>query len=49
MPVQMTVTGCPVAKSPYTVTQGNQVTVHDIRNFDYRTEADFTENYYTKP
>lgn len=33
-----------VAKSPYTVTQGNQVTVHDIRNFDYRTEADFTEN-----
>ncbi|MBT5223612.1 MAG: DUF4105 domain-containing protein [Gammaproteobacteria bacterium] len=37
-----------VAKSPYVITQGNQVTVHDIRNFDYRTETNFTENYYTK-
>ncbi|MBT4147124.1 MAG: hypothetical protein HOE45_09690 [Gammaproteobacteria bacterium] len=35
-----------VAKSPYVITQGNQVTVHDIRNFDYRTETNFTENYW---
>ncbi|WP_428354613.1 DUF4105 domain-containing protein [Methyloprofundus sp.] len=37
-----------VAKSPYAITQGNQVAVHNIRNFDYRTEFDFSENYYDK-
>jgi hypothetical protein len=37
-----------VAKSPYAVTQGNLVTVHNIRNFDYQTEFDFAENYYDK-
>lgn len=37
-----------VAKMPYAITQGNQVAVHNIRNFDYRTEFDFSENYYDK-
>lgn len=37
-----------VAKSPYAITQDNLVTVHNIRNFDYQTEFDFTKNYYTK-
>jgi hypothetical protein len=27
---------------------GNQVTIHNIRNFDYRTETDFTPRYYDK-
>jgi hypothetical protein len=27
---------------------GDLVTIHDIRNFDYRTETDFTPRYYTK-
>ena len=26
--------------------QGDLVAVHDIRNFDYRTETDFTPAYY---
>lgn len=37
-----------VAKSPYAITHGNLVTVHNVRNFDYQTEFDFGENYYTK-
>ena len=37
-----------VAKLPYAITQGNLVTVHNIRNFDYQTEFDFVENYYAK-
>lgn len=37
-----------VAKSPYAITQGNLVTVYNVRNFDYQTEFDFGENYYTK-
>jgi hypothetical protein len=27
---------------------GDLITIHDIRNFDYRTETDFTPRYYTK-
>ena len=27
---------------------GDLVTIHNIRNFDYRTETDFTPRYYTK-
>ena len=27
---------------------GDLVTIHNIRNFDYRTETDFTSRYYTK-
>ena len=32
----------------YATINGDQVTVHNIRNFDYRTETDFTPRYYTK-
>jgi Domain of unknown function (DUF4105) len=27
---------------------GDRVTMHDIRNFDYRSETDFTPRYYTR-
>ncbi|HEY1437875.1 MAG TPA: DUF4105 domain-containing protein [Casimicrobiaceae bacterium] len=37
-----------VAVLPYAVIDGDRVTVHDIRNFDYRTETDFTSAYYDK-
>lgn len=37
-----------VAKNPYAITQGNQVSVHNIRNSDYQTEHDFIQNYYDK-
>ena len=37
-----------VAVLPYATIQGDQVTVHNIRNFDYRTENDFTAGYYDK-
>jgi Domain of unknown function (DUF4105) len=32
----------------YATINGDLVTIHDIRNFDYRTETDFTPRYYTK-
>ena len=35
-----------VAVLPYATFLGAQVTVHNIRNFDYRTETDFTPAYY---
>ena len=35
-----------VAVLPYATVDGNLVTVHNIRNFDYRTETDFTPAYY---
>lgn len=28
--------------------KGNLITVHNVRNFAYRTETDFTPAYYTK-
>ena len=37
-----------VAVLPYAVIDGDLVTVHNIRNFDYRSEADFTPGYYDK-
>jgi hypothetical protein len=37
-----------VAVPPYAVIDGDRVTVHNIRNFDYRTETDFTPAYYDK-
>ncbi len=37
-----------VAVLPYATIDGDQVTVHNIRNFDYRTETDFTPAYYTR-
>ncbi len=37
-----------VAVLPYAVIDGDRVTVHNIRNFDYRTETDFTTAYYNR-
>jgi hypothetical protein len=37
-----------VAKLAYATINGNVVTVHNIRNFDYRTETDFTPAYYVR-
>jgi len=37
-----------VAVLPYATFAGDQVTVHNIRNFDYRTETDFTAAYYDR-
>jgi uncharacterized protein DUF4105 len=37
-----------VAVLPYADIKGDLVTVHNIRNFDYRTETDFTPAYYDK-
>ncbi len=37
-----------VAKLPYATFDGDIVTVHNIRNFDYRSEFDFQPAYYTK-
>ena len=34
-----------VALLPYATFDGDLVTVHNIRNFDYRTETDFTPSY----
>jgi hypothetical protein len=37
-----------VAVLPYATLDGDLVTVHNIRNFDYRTETDFTPAYYDR-
>ena len=37
-----------VAVLPYAEIDGDLVTVHNIRNFDYRSETDFTPAYYDK-
>ncbi|MGO9585646.1 MAG: DUF4105 domain-containing protein [Limisphaerales bacterium] len=37
-----------VAVLPYADVAGNQVTVHNIRNCDYRTETDFDVQHYDK-
>jgi len=37
-----------VAVLPYADITGDQVTVHNIRNFDYRSETDYTVGYYDK-
>jgi len=37
-----------VAKLAWATIDGYLVTVHDIRNFDYRTETDFTPAYHDK-
>lgn len=36
------------AKPAYATINGDLVTVHNIRNFDYRTKTDFTPRYYDK-
>ncbi len=37
-----------VAVLPYATIDGDRVTVHNIRNFDYRSETDFTPAYYDR-
>ena len=37
-----------VAVLPYAEIKGDVVTVHNIRNFDYRSETDYTPAYYDK-
>ena len=37
-----------VAVLPYATIEGDRVTVHNIRNFDYRTEHEFTVRYYDR-
>lgn len=37
-----------VAKTAYAEIDGNKVTVHNIRNCDYRTETDYDVRYYDK-
>jgi hypothetical protein len=37
-----------VAVLPYATINGDRVTMHNIRNFDYRSETDFTPRYYDK-
>ncbi len=37
-----------VAVLSYATIDGDRVTVHNIRNFDYRSESDFTPAYYDK-
>ena len=37
-----------VARLPYATVEGDLVTLHDARSFDYRTETDFTPAYYDR-
>jgi hypothetical protein len=37
-----------VARLAYATIDGDLITVHNIRNFDYRTETDFTPAYYVR-
>jgi hypothetical protein len=37
-----------VARAPYASIDGPRITLHDIRNFDYRSETDFTPSYYDR-
>ena len=37
-----------VAVTPYTEINGDLVTIHGVRNFDYRTESDFTPRWETR-
>jgi hypothetical protein len=37
-----------IAVLPYATTQGSLVTIHNIRNLNYRTETDFDSRYYDK-
>ena len=37
-----------VAATPYAVINGDLVTIHNVRNFDYRTETDFTPRWESR-
>ena len=36
------------ARIPYAEINGNKLTMHNVRNFDYRSETDFTERWETR-
>jgi Domain of unknown function (DUF4105) len=37
-----------VAVTPYATINGDMITIHGVRNFDYRTETDFTPRWETR-
>lgn len=37
-----------VARMPWAEMNGDEVTIHNVRNFDYRTETDFTPRWETR-
>jgi hypothetical protein len=37
-----------VALTPYSTRNGDLITIHNVRNFDYRTETDFTPHWETR-
>ena len=37
-----------VAQTPYATINGDLITLHNVRNFDYRTETDFTPRWQTR-
>jgi len=37
-----------VARPPYAELHGDELTIHNVRNFDYRSETDFTERWETR-
>jgi uncharacterized protein DUF4105 len=37
-----------VAFTPYATITGDMITIHNVRNFDYRTETDFTPHWETR-
>jgi hypothetical protein len=37
-----------VANLPYAAINGDMITIHNVRNFDYRTETDFTPRWETR-
>jgi hypothetical protein len=37
-----------VARPPHTQLHGDRLTIHNVRNFDYRAETDFTERWETR-
>ncbi len=38
----------PTAKLPYATIEGDLVTMHNVRNFTYRSETDYAPAYYTR-
>jgi hypothetical protein len=37
-----------VAQTPWAEIDGDQVTIHNVRNFEYRTETDYTQHWETR-